>query len=559
MKINLFVSGSKTYAGGAYVSAHGFCLPPVTPFFDEWASAASNPPAGIGSKLECGWYGVYVDDPELYAIVQTTDGVGKCISRYTLNTAAKPMTMTHQGDVDVSSLGIDAKDFQTSRYQVYDHTNGSVLINCWYSAAPKSSNMGRWEVDQWPFSSLNKTWIGVPSSYGGVEAGKIARNGLPLLDIANDKLYVASTGSRKVQTVRWSDGVLLGEFTFDDAWSTGSPFRMVGLDQSNGYVIGGSDYGEYDPGPPAKDAGNGEIWAWDTTNPNAWEKVGALPVIPSSTDSWDRGRFWSYGRTPLHLYYWYGRFYAIQPHICDLLGFDSDDIAMIEFVPQYWGYSYGAQMIRRVNLTTGAMRQYPISQVCSYSRSGVGLLGLMLSQFVEIGGQPWMISASSGTIDHFAEQDKFPQASGVVGVHVGVGQIDVDISSEIDYPIQPSELYLKVAVDGIDSEYSTHPGKWRVTYVLNGVPSTDWRAGPAELGNLDQVVHGLPKWPEVKETDTFVVRLECSSGFFHNYAPVQGNPGDRTTPNVPVGNPGPPNDVIPIFRADPVERGGGLY
>jgi hypothetical protein len=477
------------------------------------------------------------------------------VYEYTLNTANDPFTTTFSDQATASDIGLPGADYAHTFMNIYSPADQAVLLNRWTTGSGLAFTMGRWEMSNFPFTLANATWTGVPAVWGTVEAQKVSRNGIPLLDRTRNRLYVSSQASGKVLTFDWDDGGFVGEWAYDDVWGTTSPFRFLGVQDSTGYVLGGSNH---------TDGGDGAMFLWNPSNANSWTKADPAAVVDNSTTSalYNRCRIAAYDRTPGHLRDVYGRLYPLQRQQVDGMGFAATDMLGVEFLPQNYGYTYSTQVLRRhgiASLPTHDFQQYHISRISNYGRTGFGHRGVNLCSPILIDGNWWFVCGSSGGIDHFDEQPTGgPSAAGVSAFHVDVGEIIAELPSSAG---QPKNLWFEIASGQVDGEGCTHPGKWQASVRINGGSWSDARAGSTELNQLDSVVNGKSAWPTWSLTDTVELRLNCTTGVLHNYEDVQGNPGDLTTPRLPILNIGPPRNVRPKLQIEAVvvEEGFGVF
>jgi hypothetical protein len=318
---------------------------------------------------------------------------------------------------------------------------------------------------------------------------------------------------------------------------------MLGLDPSTGYVLGGS----YNA-----NGGAGALYFWDPSTATAWSTVGNA-VLPAITSSYNRGRFWEHGAAPALLYWYYGRYYVgIQPEDIPLVGFDSGSIVGKVFVPQYWGYQYGMPAYRIYDISEEEFNDIWIGRTNSIGRSGSGTFGLNIVKPIYIDGNPWMFFHSQGTLDHYAEQSSPPNTAGIMACHAGIGSVILDVSSLFTEQASPKKIIISQGTDSLDSEFSSHYSKWRFSCRVNSGSWSTPRCGPAELHNLSVEVNGKAGWGPFASTDTVELKAECTSGFLHSFASVQGNPGDRSTPNVKTADIGTPRDVLAIFQYEAI-------
>jgi len=544
---DLYTGATPSYSQGAKDTGSGIGLPKVSPLFPEWASGGLAPPNGIGNDLECGMFGALAYNDYLYAMVRSAQGTGQGVYRYQINTGADPITLTYDQMVTMSALGLP--DFVPTWYFHHvNHATGDFLIGAFHTSA-QSYTIGRWNASAWPWSAANAVWRACPSSYGSVVADKVAYFSTPFVDEANDRVYCVSGNSGKCLTFKWSDGAYLGEFVWQTSYSSLYFGNILGIYPGTSYDLLF--------GTKAAVSG-GAVHRWDATNPTAWSK-GAL-IFDNATSSTAFGSAVPYGgRTPNELRGSTARMWGLDRQRLDLLGINSNTVGWVIWEPTYFGTDYGKQMLAFYDFSADEYWEMQIARSCSFKRTGWGARSACLLNLLEIDSRTWMIFSTQMTIDHFAEQTYMPDAAGVAAVQVSPGRVEFSWTPSQD--TQAKQLVFDVASAAVDSEFSTHPGKFRAALSVDGGPYTDWRGGPQELLNLDSVVHSIAAWPSLSAGVPVTLRLEVQSGLIDNFAPVQGNPGDRTTPNLPIADAGPPFDVRPVLIVDvdaPAELGGGL-
>ena len=524
---------------------NAFGLPEPSPLFKSgvnplYASAGVVPPDGIGNDDDCAPQFAWVHNGYLYILNASGQGIGSACIRYLLD-GGDPILMDHAAnDYVLKNDFTDGGTFWNYDGHVFSVADEAVCVQTRNTSGSKDYSLSRHEMSTWKFSEAQATWQICPIHQNQLVSEGTTRAGQLLLDRARNRLYVSSLGSCKVLTFNWTSGALVGEWIIPpggDIASTLQPFRILGVDQSTGNVLGGSYHAN---------GGAGGVYFWDSqTDPDNWSTVGSA-VLPKIGGVYNQGRFGEYGAAPNLLYYFYGRFYVgLQPEDSVLFGFGSDDIVAKQFIPQYYGYTYSAPTYLRWNMTSETRQDLWFQRTNTYGRTGMGLVGLNLCGPVYIDDDPWMIFASQGTIDQYNEEPNGPpDSSGVMACHAGIGSVVLDISSSITNETTPKRIILSQAVGDIDAEFSAHYSKWRVSVNINGGGYSTPRAGPAELNHLDQTVNGKTAWAAWQSTDTVLLKIECTSGLLHSFASVQGNKGDLTTPNVKTADVGVPRDTM---------------
>lgn len=541
---DLYTGATPSYSQGAKDTGNGIGLPRVSPLLTDWSSSATVPPSGIGNDTACGWYGMLIYNDYLFALVRSTQGTGRGVNGYVVNTSNDPVTLTYDQMVDPTTLGMPQL-FNPWHFQYVDNETGDILINS-YDTAAQTYTIGRWNAAQWPWSAANAVWRACPSSWGSVVADKVANYSIPFVDKANDRVYCMSGSSGKCLTFKWSDGSYLGEFQWQASYSPLYVGNVVGVHPSSSYdVLLGHYLG----------ASGGRIHRWDATNPASWTQ-GALVFDKATTIDSSGGAVPYGGKMPNGLRGNYARVWGIDRQQLDLIGVPSTAIGWVVWEPTYFGVDYGKQYLAFYDFDTDEYWESQIAKSCSFKRTGWSSRSACLFKVVEIDGNAWMAFSTQMSIDHFAEQPYMPNASGVAAVQIAPGRVEFDWTPTEDTNLK--RLVFDVASAAVDSEFSTHPGKFRAALSVNGGAYTDWRGGPQELLNLDSVVHSKAAWPTLSAGVPVTLRLDVQSGIVDNFAPVQGNQGDRTTPNLPIADAGPPFDVRPVLIDEPVELGGGL-
>lgn len=542
--------GGNSFAGGMKITdgATAWGLPEPSPFFESGGSpvftpAASVPPTGMGNDAECPIHFGFEHGGYMYFLNNSAQGTSRGIYRYLLN-ANDPIGMTYD-DWQARSNFTAGGQFWNVDGHIYSPADASVMVQTINTSGSLPYMLSRHDLSNWKFTTGNAIWAICPGHYTALVAQGVTRVAQPLLDRARNRLYVSSWGSCKVIAFNWTTGAFVGEWIIPggaDIAGTLQPFRMMGLDTATGYVLGGSFHAN---------GGNGGIYWWDPSTPTAWSTVGPV-VFQRLSTTWSRGRFQEYDAAPNHLRQYYGRYYiGMQPEDVAAVGFDSDDIVAKNFWPSYYGYSYGTPGFMRFNRGTGARQDIWMSRTNTYQRSGGGMSGLNLNQVIYIDGNPWILNASNGAIDHYNEQAAGPpNSNGIMGTHAGIGSNTLDISNLFTATATPKRIILSQAVGAVDAEFSASYAKWRISVDVNGGGYTTPRAGPAELHNLDSLVNGKAAWPAFLSTDTVTLKIECTSGMLHSFAPVQGNKGMLSTPNVGTADLGPPRDVIIELQHD---------
>lgn len=534
------------YSGGAKPGdTDGVRLPKVSPLFTEWASSGNNPPAGIGTNFICGWFSAGVFGTDLIALVRSDAGTGRGLYRYTINPANDPITMIYQSMVTAASLGMMWWQVEGAHY--FDHVTGDFVVASYHSST-RQDVMGRWNMSTWPPTLSNETWVGVDTKYPApVQANRVSFFPIPFYDPDNNRILVASGVSGKIGTYRYSDGVLLGEWEYDSVFSNVKQPQILGVypgstDPIMAYYEGTSLL-------------NNGAFRYDSSNPNAWVKSDPNPVVGAAiSTAASLGSARPYLRLPNGPSGVYTRLKGLSRAELDLIGASSDEFGWSCFYPTQPGITSGARFFVIYNPLTESYREFEVTHPCSYTRSGQNVRSLNLCSFVKIDGNAWLIYATSGTIDHFAEEDEFRAASGVAAMQVSPGTVEYD--HQKTFPITPKKITCELA-GTVDSENSCHPGKHRVSLSVDGGAYTDPRSGDESL-KLQQTVNGKPPWPTIPANVPFTLRHDLHSGVVENWAQMQGNPGDVTTPNLPINEIGPPYDVKLKLDFDPPGVGGGL-
>jgi hypothetical protein len=360
---------------------------------------------------------------------------------------------------------------------------------------------------------------------------------MPYVDVANDRIYVASYNSGKINTYKYSDGTYLGEWQYNTTWAIGGRPAILGIYPGSTDVIMGSLYTGV----------TGNIYRWDVTDPTSW--VQGDPLFTTAVFTAAEGSTRPYRRMAHSLNATYMRIMALDRPTLDLLGLPSTTIGWITNHPTYYGATYGARYLVLYDTSADTWTEVEVSQDCSYTRSGVKGRSSVMCCFTTIDGNAWMVYGTSGTIDHYAEEQYMRKAGGIAAMQVSPGRVEYDIQESEDF------TPLKIAVElagTVNSEQSTHPGKHRVSMFVGGIEYGP-RSGDA-LNKLDEAISGDPAWPSVAAGTTATFRWDMHSGVLGNWDDVQGNPGDVTTENVPSGQLGPPYDVeLALVTADTAE------
>lgn len=534
------------YSNGAKPGdTDGVRLPKVSPLFDEWASSGTNPPGGIGVDRTCGWFGAGVFGTDLIAVVRSDGGTGRGLYRYTLNVANDPLTITYQSMVTAGSLGMTWWQNEGAHY--FDYSTGDFVVMS-FANASRTDVAGRWNVSSWPPTLSNHIWVGVDTKYPPpVQAGLVSWWPLPFFDPDNDRILVASGSSGKIGTYRYSDGAFLGEWEFDNAFSNAKQPQILGIYPGSTDVI--MAYYE------ASSLLLNSAFRYDASNPAAWIKSDPNPILDSAiSTAATLGSARPFKRLPNGPSGTYTRLHGLSRSELNLLGANSNEIGWSCFFPTLSGITYGARFFIIYNPLTDSYREFEVTQPCSYARSGQKVSSVNLCSFVRIDSNAWMIYATGGTIDHFAEKDEFRFAGGLAAMQIGPGTVEYD--HQKTFPITPKKITCELA-GTVDSENSCHPGKHRVSLSVDGGVYTAPRSGDESL-KLQQTVNGKPPWPTIPANVPFTLRHDLHSGVIENWAQIQGNPGDVTTPNLPISEIGPPYDVKLKLDFDLPGVGGGL-
>jgi hypothetical protein len=542
---------SPSFSGGMKITDGGvnnaWGLPEPTPLYKSggsplFAAAGVVPPNGMGNDDSCSIYFAWVHGGYFYALINSSLGNGIGCYRYQLD-GTDPELMTFD-DWQERNLFTDGGTFWNPDGYVFSPADEAVVVQTRNTSGGKDYSLSRHEMSSWKFKEGTATWKIAPIHQSQLVAQGITRAGALLLDRARNRLYVTSLGSCKVLTFNWTSGALVGEWIIPpggDIAGITQPFRLMGLDQATGNVLGGSFH---------PNGGNGAIYFWNSqSDPDNWTTVGGA-ILKREGGAYNQGRFAEYGAAPALLHSYYGRYYVgLQPEDSILFGFNSDDVIAKQFIPQFYGYTYSVPSFLRWDVTDGKREDIWFQRTNSYSRTGSGLNGLKLCHPIYIHDNPWLIFPSQGSIDHYNDEtDGPPDSSGIMACHAGIGTNTLDISSLFSQTSTPKKLIISQAIGDIDAEYSAHYAKWRFSVNVNGGGYSAPRSGPAELHNLDQIVNGKSAWGPFLSTDTVTLKTECTSGLVHSFAIIQGNKGDLTTPNVGTADMGVPRDVLVIFQ-----------
>lgn len=543
MKHDLYDDWIPTYSGGAFDGGSGVSLPSVSPLFDEWASAVNNPPSGIGSYYKCGWVFVFCSGSYLYAVSNDPYGSGRGIYRYSVNTGADPITMTPVDFVSLASLGIGS--LWNERLMDFDATDNTVLLSSYTSSSATTASVGRWSLSNWPFTSANATWKGVPCSYGSLISGQIpylAENFA--IDKTNNRLVISGYAGAQACVFNYATGAFLGEQQWSSTWSTNNHPMMIGLNSDGHVLVGGYISALH----------SGRVHEYDISNPASWSDQGQ--VIDRDGTAYNVSRGNAYGR-PIPS--WglgnYGRVRSVGLGQVLQMGWGSESYVLQLAKASFYGASYAQNdTIFRHNTTADEFEEYNIGRTSTYNRAGLGISLVTLASFSKINDALWFFTGSVLSKDQLAEQPNgAPYAAGVTGMHADIGVVEWEkaiTASEI-----PKVITHPVAINSRNVNHSDHPSKFAFRLsVDNGASWTGWRTGTG-LSNLQSTVDGDPAWPTLIGTVKLQQRL--SSGIIKRFGTVHAQ-SDVDTEPIPISDFGPPSNVRPFLFTDPKPRLIGL-